>query len=134
LEKSKALDRIDHRVKQGMCAAIEVLRGDTTQKPIFESLGFDKPQAEIDSLQVIYQYLASVGLTWTLETISQETNVPRNSNESVQSLIDLLLYPGGKPPQDGEGSADGDVPGENEVDEEEEGEGTELDQEEEDTE
>jgi hypothetical protein len=90
LSSSGALDRIDHRIKVAMCAAIEVLRGDKSPRPIFESIGFDKPETEVQALQVIYAYLKSVGLTWTLETITQETNVKVLEDGDTLSLIDLL--------------------------------------------
>jgi hypothetical protein len=89
--KSGAMDRIDHRIKQGMCAAIESLRGDKTPKPIFADLGFKKGRIEIVALQSIYQFLASVGLNWTLETLSQDTNV--KPQPSAVPLVDWLTNP-----------------------------------------
>jgi hypothetical protein len=89
LEQSGALDAIDHRIKQGMCAAIEYLRGDRTPKKPFEGLGFDKDDREVKAIQVIYKYLASVGLTWTLDTIQQETNVKADDTDTPL-LLDVL--------------------------------------------
>jgi hypothetical protein len=89
LEQSGALDTIDHRIKQGMCAAIEYLRGDKSPKKPFAGLGFQKDEREVKALQVIYKYLASVGLTWSLETIQQETNVKADDTE-IPALIDVL--------------------------------------------
>jgi hypothetical protein len=100
LDKSGALERIDHRIKVAMCAAIEVLRGDKSSRPIFENIGFKKPEPEIQALQTVYAYLKSVGLTWTLETIVQETNVQVSEDAETLSLIDLL--------EQGNGEGEGD--------------------------
>jgi hypothetical protein len=134
LSESKALDAIDARVKQGMCGAIEHLRGNKTSNPLFKDLGFQKPESEIRSLQVIYKDLASVKLIWALETISQETNVAPKTTEETPSLTDLLQYPRGKPQQEEEPVKDEEVQGEAAVNEEEDSEVTELDQEEEEEE
>jgi hypothetical protein len=123
LVQSSALDRIDHRIKQGMCAAIEKLRGDNTAKLIFNDIGFDKPDNEIHTLQVVFDYLKSVGLTWTLETLTQETNVKAESKGTGSSLIDLLQYPDGKPAEpseDGEEDVHEVIQDEEEEEEEEE--------------
>jgi hypothetical protein len=108
LVESSALDRIDHRIKQGMCAAIEKLRGDNTSKPIFDAIGFDKPDNEIHALQVIFDYLKRVGLTWTLEALTQETNVKAESKGIGSPLIDILQYPDGKPPEPSEDGEEDD--------------------------
>jgi hypothetical protein len=52
-----------------MCAAIEILRGDKSPRPIFDNLGFKKPELEIQALNVVYAYLKSVGIIWKLEAI-----------------------------------------------------------------
>jgi hypothetical protein len=119
LVESSALDRIDHRIKQGMCAAIEILRGDKTSKPIFSFLGFNKEANEIQALQIICDYLKSVGLTWTLEALTQDTNVVPTSKKITSSLTDLLQYPNGKPPAPSE---DGDEDDHEVADDEEEDE------------
>jgi hypothetical protein len=105
-ENPDALDTIDRKVKDGMCAAIEWLRGDKTKKAAFADIGFKKGdvEAEVKALRTIYKYLESVELTWTLETIIQETNIARSGNADVPSLIDLLKPPGEKPPQEAEAS------------------------------
>jgi hypothetical protein len=131
LAESKALEKIDHRIKQGMCAAIEILRGDKSREQFFETLGFDKGPAETKALQAIYKYLASVGLTWTLEAISQETNVNPTDTGREPSLTDLLQYPGGKPTEEvAESGEDGEAGGEEDDEatgdeEEEDGDGEE---------
>jgi hypothetical protein len=106
--KSGAMDRIDHRIKQGMCAAIESLRGDRAPKPIFADLGFKRKRLEVVGLQSVYQFLASVGLTWTLETLSQDTNVP--PQQGAVPLVDWLTNPpkGGAGLDDDEGGGDGE--------------------------
>jgi hypothetical protein len=101
LAESGALDRIDRRVRQGMCAAIEVLRGDKAPKPVFASIGFDKPDAELKAIQAVYKYLASAGLTWTLDTLIQETNL-RPAEAGSASLLDLLASPSGAPEEEDE--------------------------------
>jgi hypothetical protein len=95
LVKSKAMDHIDHRIKQGMCAAIESLRGDKEPKAIFTRLGFKKKRVELIALQSIYQFLASVGLNWTLETLTQDTSVKPQSD--AVPLTDWFT----NPPKDG---------------------------------
>jgi hypothetical protein len=105
LVASGALERIDRRVRHGMCAAIETLRGDKSPKPVFESLGFNKPAAELKSIQVVYKYLGDVGLTWTLDTLVQETNL-RPADTSDPSLLDLLANPSGAIADDEEDEAD----------------------------
>jgi hypothetical protein len=123
LVESKALDRIDQRIKQGMCAAIERLRGDKAPKAIFSDLGFQKDELELQAIQSIYKYLASVGLTWTLETIWQETNVEPKAADGAPSVSDLLKGPGEQEPnadagEEGEEGEEDD--GEDAVPEEEE--------------
>jgi hypothetical protein len=120
LVESKALDRIDQRIKQGMCAAIERLRGDKSPKPIFSELGFQKDEVELQALQSIYKYLASVGLTWTLETISQETNVEPKSADADPSVIDLLRGPVEQGPDADAGEEGEEDDGEDAAPEEEE--------------
>jgi hypothetical protein len=120
LVNSKALDRIDQRIKEGMCAAIEVLRGDKSTKRIFESLGFKKGEVELQALQAIYKYLANVGLTWTLETISQETSVKPDTADGGPSLIDVLRPPGEPAPDADPGEEGEEDDGEDVVPEEEE--------------
>jgi hypothetical protein len=90
LHQSGALERIDHRIKLAMCAAIEVLRGDKSPRPIFENIGFNKPEVEIQALQSVYAYLKSVDLSWTLEAFVQETTVPVLEDAETPALIDLL--------------------------------------------
>jgi hypothetical protein len=105
LAASGALDRIDRRVRQGMCAAIEALRGDKSPKPVFTALGFNKPDVELKAIQVVYKYLTSVGLTWTLDTLVQETNLrPAEANDA--SLLNLIASASGTIADDEEDQAD----------------------------
>jgi hypothetical protein len=105
LVESGALERIDRRVRHGMCAAIEALRGDKSPKPVFEALGFNKPDVELKAIQVVYKYLESIGLKWTLDTLIQETNL-KPADTANAALLDLIAGQSGALADDEEDEAE----------------------------
>jgi hypothetical protein len=92
LQKSGALKKIERKIKLGMMVAIEELREDPGAPGNLERRKFKKASPyELRALQVVYNFLAERGLTYTLSAVLEESCEKRNQGE-VADIRDLLQF------------------------------------------
>jgi hypothetical protein len=90
LQKSGVLRRIEMKIKLGMLVAVEEIREDPKQPGVLERHRFkDAATNELRGLQLIYNFLAERGLTYTLSAMLEESCVQRSVSERTE-LVSLV--------------------------------------------
>jgi hypothetical protein len=112
------IKKVDRKIKQAMCTAIGALRGQEIDEQYLSALGFKATGTELTSLHAVFDYLQSVGLTWTLACLEQESHVP--PTPPALSLVCTLHPELREPLSAADERPDGAADGDEEEDEEEE--------------
>jgi hypothetical protein len=99
LKRKGALRAISREVKVAMTAAISELRGlhpDAKSVLEFHALE-DAGPGELAALQLIYSYLETVGLTYTLGCLAEETGITKT--DSRYDLLEIAREFPNPPPE-----------------------------------
>lgn len=91
LRQHKTLEAIERRVRAGMLVAMDEIREQITGVSAIESGKFKGSSArEIRGLQLIYNFLADRGMTYTLSCLLEESTV-RRSRADTDDISDLII-------------------------------------------
>jgi hypothetical protein len=88
LQENGTLRRLNKNIKIALTSAIGEMRGTRDTQSVLDNRFKPQYDVELAALQTIYQYLAEQDLTWCLQCLIDETQIPKESD--AFDLIQVL--------------------------------------------